>query len=95
VLVRVAKEFGLEGLVAKRKTSVYESGRRSAVWVNSRSPRARNSLSAATHSLKVPAATLDPFWSATTVRMGLGSPGESAPVFRTRSCRTSTPSSRT
>jgi bifunctional non-homologous end joining protein LigD len=32
-LVRVAKEFGLEGLVAKRKTSVYESGRRSGAWV--------------------------------------------------------------
>ena len=32
-LVRVAQEFGLEGLVAKRKTSVYESGRRSGAWV--------------------------------------------------------------
>jgi bifunctional non-homologous end joining protein LigD len=32
-LVRVAKEFRLEGLVAKRKTSVYESGRRSGAWV--------------------------------------------------------------
>ena len=32
-LVRVAKEFGLEGLVAKRKTSVYESGQRSGAWV--------------------------------------------------------------
>jgi bifunctional non-homologous end joining protein LigD len=32
-LVRVAKEFDLEGLVAKRKTSVYESGRRSGAWV--------------------------------------------------------------
>ena len=32
-LVRVAKEFGLEGLVAKRKTFVYESGRRSGAWV--------------------------------------------------------------
>jgi bifunctional non-homologous end joining protein LigD len=32
-LLRVAKEFGLEGLVAKRKSSVYESGRRSGAWV--------------------------------------------------------------
>jgi bifunctional non-homologous end joining protein LigD len=32
-LLRVAQEFGLEGLVAKRKTSVYESGRRSGAWV--------------------------------------------------------------
>jgi bifunctional non-homologous end joining protein LigD len=29
----VAQEFGLEGLVAKRLNSLYESGRRSAVWV--------------------------------------------------------------
>src|SRR5215471_10913159 len=32
-LLRVAQEFGLEGLVAKRKNSVYESGRRSGAWV--------------------------------------------------------------
>jgi len=32
-LLRVAQEFGFEGLVAKRKTSVYESGRRSDAWV--------------------------------------------------------------
>jgi len=27
-LIRVAKEFGFEGIVAKRKDSVYESGKR-------------------------------------------------------------------
>jgi bifunctional non-homologous end joining protein LigD len=32
-LLRVAEEFGLEGLVAKRPGSVYESGRRSGAWV--------------------------------------------------------------
>ena len=32
-LVRVAQEFGLEGLVAKKPNSVYESGRRSGAWV--------------------------------------------------------------
>ena len=32
-LLRVAREFGLEGLVAKRLNSVYESGRRSGAWV--------------------------------------------------------------
>jgi hypothetical protein len=32
-LLRVAQEFGLEGLVAKRKSSFYESGRRSGAWV--------------------------------------------------------------
>jgi len=32
-LLRVAQEFGLEGLVAKRPNSLYESGRRSGSWV--------------------------------------------------------------
>jgi bifunctional non-homologous end joining protein LigD len=32
-LLRVAQEFGLEGLVAKRPNSVYESGRRSGAWI--------------------------------------------------------------
>jgi bifunctional non-homologous end joining protein LigD len=32
-LLRVTEEFGLEGLVAKRPNSVYESGRRSRAWV--------------------------------------------------------------
>src|SRR5215469_14618698 len=32
-LLRAAEEFGLEGQVARRKSSVYESGRRSGAWV--------------------------------------------------------------
>ena len=32
-LVRVAKEFGFEGIIAKRKDSVYESGKRTGAWV--------------------------------------------------------------
>ena len=32
-LLRVAREFGLEDLVAKRLNSAYESGRRSGAWV--------------------------------------------------------------
>jgi bifunctional non-homologous end joining protein LigD len=32
-LLRVAQEFGLEGLVAKKPNSVYERGRRSGAWV--------------------------------------------------------------
>jgi bifunctional non-homologous end joining protein LigD len=32
-LVRVAREFGFEGIVAKRKDSLYESGKRSGAWV--------------------------------------------------------------
>jgi ATP-dependent DNA ligase len=31
-LIRVAKEFGFEGIVAKRKNSFYESGKRSGAW---------------------------------------------------------------
>jgi ATP-dependent DNA ligase len=32
-LIRVAREFGFEGVVAKRKDSVYESGKRTGAWV--------------------------------------------------------------
>jgi ATP dependent DNA ligase domain len=32
-LVRVAREFGFEGVVAKRKDSLYESGKRTGAWV--------------------------------------------------------------
>jgi bifunctional non-homologous end joining protein LigD len=32
-LLQVVRQFGLEGLVAKRPDSVYESGRRSGAWV--------------------------------------------------------------
>ena len=32
-LVQVARRFQLEGLIAKRSDSVYESGRRSGAWV--------------------------------------------------------------
>jgi bifunctional non-homologous end joining protein LigD len=32
-LVRAAKELGLEGIIAKRKGSIYEPGRRSGAWL--------------------------------------------------------------
>ena len=32
-LLRVAKQFELEGLIAKRPDSLYEPGRRSGAWV--------------------------------------------------------------
>ena len=35
-LLRVAKQFQLEGLIAKRPDSVYQPGRRSGFWVKSR-----------------------------------------------------------
>jgi len=31
-MIRVAKEFGCESIVAKRKDSVYESGKRTGAW---------------------------------------------------------------
>jgi bifunctional non-homologous end joining protein LigD len=40
-LLRVAQEFGLEGLVAKRLNSLYESGRRSGAWVKVKLTRAQ------------------------------------------------------
>src|SRR5262249_12878936 len=35
-LVRVAREFGFEGIIAKRKDSFYEPGKRSNAWVKYR-----------------------------------------------------------
>ena len=35
-LIRVAKEFGFEGIVAKHKTSLYEPGKRSSAWLKYR-----------------------------------------------------------
>jgi hypothetical protein len=40
-LLRVAQEFGLEGLVAKRLGLLYESGRRSGAWVKVKLTRAQ------------------------------------------------------
>ena len=40
-LVRVAEEFGLEGFVAKKPNSVYESGRRSGAWVKFKITKSR------------------------------------------------------
>jgi ATP-dependent DNA ligase len=38
-LIRIAKEFGFEGIVAKRKDSLYESGKRTGSWVKYRVSR--------------------------------------------------------
>ena len=35
-LIRVSKEFGFEGIVAKRRTSLYEPGKRSSAWLKYR-----------------------------------------------------------
>ena len=41
-LVRVAKEFGFEGIVAERKDSLYESGKRTGAWVKYKVNRGRS-----------------------------------------------------
>jgi ATP-dependent DNA ligase len=40
-LVRVVKEFGFEGILAKRKDSFYESGKRTGAWVKYRVNRSQ------------------------------------------------------
>ena len=40
-LVRAAQEHGIEGLVAKRKGSLYEPGRRSGAWLKYRINRSQ------------------------------------------------------
>ena len=47
-LVRVAKEFGFEGIVAKRKDSFYESGKRTGAGSSTRSTEGKSLSSAAT-----------------------------------------------
>jgi ATP-dependent DNA ligase len=46
-LVKAAREQGLEGVVGKRKDSLYEPGKRSGAWIKHRLTWARNSSSAA------------------------------------------------
>ena len=43
-LVRVATEFGFQGIVAKRADSFYESGKRSGAWLKYRINKGREFL---------------------------------------------------
>src|SRR6266403_738724 len=43
-LIRVVKEFGFEGIVAKRKDSFYESGKRNGAWVKYKVNRGQESV---------------------------------------------------
>jgi bifunctional non-homologous end joining protein LigD len=45
-LIRVATEFGFEGIVSKRRNSLYEPGKRSGAWLKYRIHRGRSLLSA-------------------------------------------------
>lgn len=46
-LIHVTKEFGFKSIVAKRKDSVYESGKRTGAWSNTRLTGGRGLLSSA------------------------------------------------
>jgi hypothetical protein len=47
-LVRIVKEFGVEGILAKRADSLYESGKRSGAWLKYRINKGQELSSAAT-----------------------------------------------
>ena len=40
-LIRLVKEFGFEGIIAKRKDSCYEPGKRGGVWLKYKVNKAR------------------------------------------------------
>ena len=92
-LVRVAQEFGLEGLVAERKTSVYESGRRSGAWVKDKITKSQEFVIGG-YTLPEEVANISAPCSAVIKALTAScSPGESGPSFPTRSwqslCRVS------
>jgi bifunctional non-homologous end joining protein LigD len=87
-LLRVAQEFGLEGLVAKRPNSLYESGQRSGAWVKFNITSLSNSLSAAIGCLKETGNNSALCWSATTVRVGSCSLGRvGTGITEKRNCK--------
>ena len=84
-LLRVAQEFGLEGLVAKKPNSVYESGRRSCAWVKFKITKAQEFVIGGYTLPEGGRKYSAPCSLAAKVQRGLCTPAESAPVFRTRS----------
>jgi bifunctional non-homologous end joining protein LigD len=42
-LIPLVKEFGFEGVIAKRRDSCYEIGKRSGAWLSTRSTKHRRS----------------------------------------------------
>ena len=89
-LLRVAQEFGLEGLVAKKKNLVYESGRRSGAWVKFKITKSQEFVICGYTLPEGSRKYLARYWSATIVRPGLCSPAESVLAFQKSSWRVST-----
>jgi bifunctional non-homologous end joining protein LigD len=65
-LFHLAKEKGLEGIIAKRKTSIYRPGRRSPDWLKSNHDRSKSSSCAASRKEKAVANILEHcYWAHT------------------------------
>jgi bifunctional non-homologous end joining protein LigD len=94
-LLRVAQQFGLEGMVAKRFNSVYESGRRSGAWVKIKLTKAQEFVIG---GYTLPQRSRRYFGSfcssATTFRAGFYSPAELGAAFPKNSWQVSTHNSR-
>jgi bifunctional non-homologous end joining protein LigD len=67
-LFQLAKEKGLEGISAKRKSSIYRPGKRSSEWLRSRVDRSKNSSCAASPKEKAVANILVHCYSVHTER---------------------------
>jgi hypothetical protein len=93
-LLRIARSLASRGWSPKDQIQSTKAAGAAAPRSNSRSPRPRNSLSAAVHCPKEAGAILVLCSSATKVRMGSCSPAESAPAFQKRSWQTSSASCR-
>jgi len=88
-LLRVAQGFGLEGLVAKRPNSVYESGRRSGAWVKFKTTKSQEFVIGG-YTLPQGGVNISVLCSlATKEYRDLCMPAESTLVFRIRSWRIS------
>jgi len=89
-LLRVRESSASRAWSPKNQIQSMKAADEAAPGSNSKSPRARSSLSAATPSPKEDANISDRCWSGTAARTGSYSPAESALAFRTRSWPVST-----
>jgi bifunctional non-homologous end joining protein LigD len=90
-LLRAARQFGLEGLIAKKPDSLYESGRRSGAWVKVKLTQEQEFVIGGYLFPKGAGNTSALCWSAIIRRTGCSSPAESAPDSPTNSWRSSMP----
>src|SRR5215469_2945403 len=79
-LLQVARQFQLEGLIAKRPDSVYEAGRRSGAWVKVKLTQQQEFVIGGYTPPEGSRKYFGALWSDTRVRRACCSPAESAPV---------------